>query len=82
LISKLVSPNGTILIPGINDQVAELTAEEKEMYSNLDFNMKDFHDSIGSKNTIFSGESETLLHRWRYPSLSFHGVEGTSIGSN
>lgn len=38
--------------------------------------MADFQDSVGSKNNIFDSEELTLMHRWRYPSLSLHGIEG------
>jgi hypothetical protein len=36
LMSKLTTPKGEILIPGIKDLVAPLTAEEKERYDVMD----------------------------------------------
>lgn len=76
LFSKLVDPQGKILIPGIKDLVAPRTAEEDKLYDPISFSMDDFHQSLGSKTSIFSDKKETLMGRWRYPSLSIHGMEG------
>lgn len=37
IMGKLVDVNGKILIPGVNDAVAELTEEEKLLYGPIDF---------------------------------------------
>jgi Cys-Gly metallodipeptidase DUG1 len=34
------------------------------------------HESLGSQTTIYPDKERTLMARWRYPSLSVHGVEG------
>ncbi|CDW57643.1 cytosolic non specific dipeptidase, partial [Trichuris trichiura] len=39
LLDQLVDKNGKILIPGIYDQVAAFTDEEKQLYTNIDFNI-------------------------------------------
>nr|CAG8564411.1 6758_t:CDS:2 [Entrophospora candida] len=54
LLSKLVKPNGEILIPGILDDVAVLTDEEKETYKSIDFGIHELHSAIGSKTSAFS----------------------------
>ncbi|KAJ1555051.1 hypothetical protein HK096_009828 [Nowakowskiella sp. JEL0078] len=46
------------------------------MYKTLDFNMNDLFSAIDSKTSIFNNETETLMARWRFPSLSLHGIEG------
>jgi Cys-Gly metallodipeptidase DUG1 len=76
LMSRLVKPDGTILVPEIMEDVAPLTADERKRYEGLDFNMNDFHDSLGASNTVHANEVDTLMHRWRYPTLSLHGIEG------
>ena len=76
LMSKLVKPNGEILVPGVMDMVAPVTEAELEIYKHISFNMKDIYDAVGSKSTIHSVEKDALMHRWRYPSLSLHGIEG------
>ena len=76
LMSTLVSPEGKILIPGIYDSVAPVTKEEDALYSVLDFNMNDIYQAIGSKTVIHESERDVLMSRWRFPSLSLHGIEG------
>ncbi|KAK1770788.1 cytosolic non-specific dipeptidase [Phialemonium atrogriseum] len=76
VLGTLVDTNGKILIPGINEQVAPVTAEEEGLYSDISFTMETLHESLGSKTTIFEEKEPTLMARWRYPSLSVHGVEG------
>ncbi|KAI7553405.1 CNDP dipeptidase, partial [Hortaea werneckii] len=58
------------------DLVAPLTDEEKSLYKDIAFTMDNLYESIGSQTGIFSDKESTLMGRWRYPSLSIHGVEG------
>ncbi|KAL8330889.1 hypothetical protein RB593_001711 [Gaeumannomyces tritici] len=60
----------------MTDLVAPITAEEETLYDNISFTMETLHESLGSKTTIFEDKKPTLMARWRYPSLSLHGVEG------
>lgn len=76
VLGSLVDTNGKILIPGVNEQVAPVTKDEETLYDGISFTMETLHDSLGSKTTIFEDKKPTLMARWRYPSLSVHGVEG------
>ncbi|KAL2016437.1 hypothetical protein VTK56DRAFT_3524 [Thermocarpiscus australiensis] len=76
ILASLVDTDGKILIPGIAEQVAPVTAEEEGLYDNISFTMETLHESLGSKTTIFEDKKRTLMARWRYPSLSIHGIEG------
>ncbi|KAJ3346847.1 hypothetical protein HDU83_002616 [Entophlyctis luteolus] len=76
IMSKLVTPSGKILIPGIYDDVAEVTSAEESLYQNLDFSLSDIHNATESQTTIHASVRDTLMHRWRFPSLSLHGIEG------
>lgn len=76
LLSTLVDNKGKIKIPGLYDLVAPLTEEEKSLYGNIAFEMSDIYEALGSKTTIFTEKEPTLMARWRYPSLSVHGIEG------
>jgi Cys-Gly metallodipeptidase DUG1 len=76
VLSKLVDTNGKILIPGINDLVAPVTDEEKKLYGAIAFTMANIHESLGSTTTIHDDKERTLMARWRFPSLSIHGIEG------
>ncbi|ETN37922.1 uncharacterized protein HMPREF1541_07545 [Cyphellophora europaea CBS 101466] len=76
VMSKLVDNQGKILIPGINEMVAPVTEEEKKLYGPIAYTMDNLYESLGSKTGIFDNKEQTLMARWRYPSLSLHGVEG------
>lgn len=76
VLATLVDTNGKIQIPGLAEMVAPLTDDEKALYSDIAFTMDNIHESLGSKTTIFPDKESTLMGRWRYPSLSIHGIEG------
>ncbi|RUP52088.1 hypothetical protein BC936DRAFT_141683 [Jimgerdemannia flammicorona] len=52
LLSKLVTPNGEILIPGISDDVAVVTASESSTYNTLDFEIGELEEAVGSKTSF------------------------------
>jgi Cys-Gly metallodipeptidase DUG1 len=76
LMSTLATPKGEILIPGIKDLVAPLTAEEKNRYDVMDFSVSDMDAATGSSTTVSNDKADVLMARMRYPSLSLHGIEG------
>jgi len=76
LLGTLVDNKGKILIEGLYDLVAPLTEEEQSLYGDIAFTMDDLYESLGSKTTIHEKKEEALMARWRYPSLSIHGIEG------
>lgn len=76
VLATLVDTNGKIQIPGLAEMVAPLTDEEKALYGDIAFTMDNLHESLGSQTTIFPDKESTLMGRWRYPSLSIHGIEG------
>ena len=76
VLGTLVDTHGRIQIQGISDMVAGVTEEEKALYGPIAFTMDDLHQALGSKTTIHEEKEPTLMARWRYPSLSIHGVEG------
>lgn len=76
ILSKLVDSQGNILIPGLMDLVAPLTEEEQTLYGNISYTMDNLHESLGAETGIHPNKERTLMARWRYPSLSIHGVEG------
>jgi len=76
IMGSLVDPDGKILIKGIEELVAPLTAEEDALYPPIAFTMQDLHESLGSTVSIYDNKEEALKHKMRYPSLSLHGIEG------
>ncbi|KAK3886228.1 hypothetical protein Pcinc_009610 [Petrolisthes cinctipes] len=77
LMNTLIDNKGTILIPGLMDQVAKVTAEEEKLYKDIDFDVEDYRQDLGhSKLVHHNDKMKTLMARWRNPSLSLHGIEG------
>ena len=82
LFSKLVSPKGEILVPGILDAVRKVTEEENQIYEKIDFSLADFKGSLGNKDVTYSDDKKKILMgKWRHPSLSLHGIEGAFFSS-
>lgn len=67
IFSKLVTPGGQILIPGIADKVAPLTPQEKALYDVIDITVADFESAVGGKVTLSQDKAEVLMGRMRYP---------------
>ncbi|KAI8985116.1 hypothetical protein BDB01DRAFT_721826 [Pilobolus umbonatus] len=76
VMSKLVDPNGHILVPGVYDEVRPLSDEEESTYDDLSFKMEELDAAVGNSIAIFDDIRHTLQNRWRNPSLSLHGIEG------
>lgn len=76
VMSTLVDVDGKINIPGIMDQVAPESADEKSIYEKIDYKMSEFFEGVGNTTSIYPDKESTLKARWRYPSLSLHGIEG------
>lgn len=81
VLSKLVDTKGKILIPGINEAVAPMTDDEKEVYKPIEFCLNAYKNDIGCEVLQKETKEEVLQQRWRYPSLSVHGIEGAFSGS-
>ncbi|XP_013763574.1 cytosolic non-specific dipeptidase-like, partial [Pundamilia nyererei] len=76
LMGSLVDKRGKILVPGIYDSVAPLTAEEQKLYEKIDFDLDEYCKDGGVEQLLHDTKEQILMHRWRYPSLSLHGIEG------
>ena len=57
------------------DSVAPLTAEEENLYGAIDFDPDDYAKDIGTSCLLHKTKEKLLQHRWRFPSLSLHGIE-------
>jgi len=77
MMNQLVSEDGTILVEGLMDTVAPLTKEEEAKYVNIDFDPEVYRQDIGAPGLMHGNDkAKTLMSRWRYPSLSLHGIQG------
>ncbi|XP_006897297.1 PREDICTED: beta-Ala-His dipeptidase [Elephantulus edwardii] len=80
LLGSLVNSSGHILVPGIYDSVAPLTEEERKLYETIDLDLREYQNSTQVEKFLFDTKEEVLMHLWRYPSLSIHGIEGAFDG--
>ncbi|RWS28925.1 cytosolic non-specific dipeptidase-like isoform X1 [Leptotrombidium deliense] len=80
LLSSLLDSKGKILIPGILEGVLPKTKEEIESYKNITFDVNEYTKEIGAKKLYQQSKEDVLAARWRYPSLSIHGIEGAFCG--
>lgn len=81
LMGSLVDVKGRIQIPHIYDSVEQLTAQESSAYDAIDFDMETYRKDIGHGRLIHANKKDVLMHRWRYPSLSLHGIQGAFDGA-
>lgn len=81
LMGELVDNKGKILIPGVYDMVAPLTDKEDALYDNIDFSVDELNAALGLETALHENKKDILKHRWRYPSLSLHGIEGAFSGA-
>ncbi|XP_022524268.1 cytosolic non-specific dipeptidase [Astyanax mexicanus] len=81
LMGSLVDKKGKILVPEIYGDVAPLTDEEKKLYEKIDFDLVEYAKDVGvCGRLLHASKEQILMHRWRYPSLSLHGIEGAFSG--
>ena len=82
LMASLVDSQGTILVPGVSDDVKPVTPDEEALYDAIDFDLEDFkaENKIVTGKLLYSDKKSLLQHRWRYPTLSLHGIEGAFAG--
>lgn len=76
VLSSLVDSQGNIKIQGVAEMVAPLTDSERALYKDIDFSVEELNAATGSETGLYKEKADILMHRWRYPSLSIHGVEG------
>jgi len=77
LLDSLVDKKDNILIEGIYDSVDPVTHEEMRLYEDIEFDLGEFRKDIGvSKLLHDQDKAKTLMARWRFPSLSIHGIQG------
>jgi Cys-Gly metallodipeptidase DUG1 len=63
VVSKLVSPEGEILVPGVKDLIAPVTEDEQKKFEAIHFEMNDIHGAVGGDQTISDDTVKTLMGR-------------------
>ncbi|AAS53623.1 AFR252Cp [Eremothecium gossypii ATCC 10895] len=81
VLNTLVDSQGRILIEGVDEMVAPVTDAERALYDKIDYSLEEFNQAVGANISLYEDKRDILMHRWRYPSLSLHGVEGAFYGA-
>ncbi|TRY81246.1 hypothetical protein DNTS_000541 [Danionella cerebrum] len=86
ILDKLISAEGQILVPGIREAVEPLSDEEWKRLQEIQFDLHTYKQEIGVTRLMYSNKArathvEVLAHRWRYPTVSIHGIEGAFSSS-
>ena len=83
LMSSLVDSSGKILVKGVMDDVKPVTPEEEALYEALEFDLDEYkqENRISSGKLLHDDKKALLMARWRYPTLSLHGIEGAFAGA-
>lgn len=77
LLNTLVDVDGKILVDGIYEKVHVITAQELESYKAIEFDVTELRNSVGAEKLAHNNDKiQLLMHRWRQPTLSLHGIEG------
>ncbi|EAA03960.4 AGAP007619-PA [Anopheles gambiae str. PEST] len=77
LLGTLADSEGRILIPKIYQEVAPLLPNEQAIYDAIHFDVGSYRAELGARKLMHKEDkTKILMHRWRQPSLSIHGVEG------
>jgi acetylornithine deacetylase/succinyl-diaminopimelate desuccinylase-like protein len=79
LTSRLVDSNGAIAVPGLCDDVPELTASERAALEALPFSEAEFRSDAGMvEGALLQGEQGRGVYEriWRRPSLALTALEG------
>ncbi|ODH45308.1 hypothetical protein ACO22_00186 [Paracoccidioides brasiliensis] len=71
LLGTIVGAKGKINIPGFHNPVLPLTEVEKERYDAIAEALLPHHPEIEDSESF----TDSLMHRWREPSLTIHRVE-------
>jgi len=84
VMASLVDSSGTILIDGIHNDVKPVTEEELKTYQQVEFDLESYKVDAGvdgvTDTLLHDTKEKILMHRWRFPTLSLHGIEGAFDG--
>ena len=59
-----------------------MTPEEERLYKSVTLDIEEMRREVGAVRLAHKEDKVRLLmHRWRFPSLSYHGIEGAYSGS-
>lgn len=88
LLSKLSSDEGRIMVPGFHDSVRPVDDEERKLYKAILERPFVTANAGGSSSTPTTAatamgmDQESLMNRWRFPSLTIHKIKVSGPGNS
>ncbi len=76
IIAGLKDPDGRIAIPGFYDDVKELTAEERQAFTDLPFDDDTYREHLGVPELVGEPGFTTLERKGARPTLDVNGIWG------
>eukprot|EP01053_Blabericola_migrator_P003475 Blabericola_migrator_1__3474@NODE_2027_length_3390_cov_503_443274_g1288_i0_p1_GENE_NODE_2027_length_3390_cov_503_443274_g1288_i0NODE_2027_length_3390_cov_503_443274_g1288_i0_p1_ORF_typecomplete_len492_score111_15Peptidase_M20/PF01546_28/2_5e47M20_dimer/PF07687_14/1_8e15Peptidase_M28/PF04389_17/1_9e06_NODE_2027_length_3390_cov_503_443274_g1288_i015913066 len=76
LMSLLKDENDKILIPGINEQVAEVTETQLARYKTHELDREALRARIGAQALRHNDDLSHIIANWHHPAMTLHGIEG------
>ncbi|MEQ8210132.1 MAG: dipeptidase [Lacipirellulaceae bacterium] len=74
MLAGLIDDEGRINVPGMYDDVAELTEAERQEFANLPFDEAEFKSQLQVEKLAGEAGFTTLERRWARPSFDVHGI--------
>ncbi|XP_046737736.1 cytosolic non-specific dipeptidase-like [Diprion similis] len=75
IVNHLVDKSGTLVIPGLDKDMVQVTPDEEKIYSQLKLNIQEYKKDSGIRKLSHDTSlSQSLMHAWRYPSFNLHYV--------
>ncbi|KAH6937090.1 hypothetical protein HPB50_025526 [Hyalomma asiaticum] len=81
LLDSLMGTRGRVAVEGFHDDVAPISEFEWKLYDHVDFDPDECQDKNGIWHVTIDDRVQLLMRRWRYPSLTIHGIEGAHWSS-
>ncbi|KAH7967893.1 hypothetical protein HPB52_003800 [Rhipicephalus sanguineus] len=76
LLDSLMGTRGHVAIEGFHEDVAPITDTEWKLYEHVDFDPVEYQSKHGIRRITIDDRLQLLMRKWRYPSLTIHGIEG------
>ncbi len=76
MIAKLHDEQGRVAVPGFYDDVMEISTAEREAFTRVSFDEKDFATEIGVSATPGEAGYSLLERLWARPTLDVNGIGG------
>ncbi len=73
ILSQLINTKGESIVPGIYDEVRELSEAELKLYENVEFDITTYKKMLGVSKLPTEDVKQHLIKRWREPNFSIHG---------